>query len=473
MFRYPLALGASFLLTASATAQSAPLVLRGATVIDGTDRAPLPDAVIVIRNGWIAAVGSRATTPTPKGARVVDLGGRFVVPGFVDMHSHIAIGTWVLDTAGGRRALRYHYDEAATRELARTQLAFGITTLRNPAGPTQAAIRIRDRIREGEQDGPRIFTAGPPLDAAGQDSAQVKVTTEAEVRAEVARQAAAGVDIIKLYAGLTAPLVRAGVDEAHRLGLQAIIHCWQTTWTDAALAGVDGITHIAPGNGLLLPEAKRADFQKAFRGTQFMFDWFRFVDFDSPEINTMLDAMVSHRVDVDPTLVAFEAMAWADSATHFAEANRYLPPSLANQQSGEKVLTMAWKPADFAAAKAVWPTILAFTKRLHDAGVLLTVGTDGANPWYFQRELELLVAAGIPPAEVIRMATRNAAIALGRPSLFGTVEAGKRADLIVLSADPTVEIGNARRIEWVVQSGRVSRPSAFLPARLKMASRAN
>lgn len=449
-------------------AQSTPVALIGATLIDGTDRAPRPDAVILLRNGWIEAVGDRATTPIPRGARVIDVRGRFITPGFVDMHSHIAIGAWVFDTVQGRPTLRYDYDEAATRELARTQLAFGVTTLRNPAGPTAAAVRIRNRIRLGEQEGPRIFTAGAPLDASGQENAQVKVSTEAEVAAEVDRQAAAGVDFIKLYAGLTPPLVRAGVNATHRRGLQAVIHGWFTSWTEAALAGVDGITHIAPGNPMLLPEARRAEFRKSLRGSQFMFDWFRFVDLDGPEIKAMLEAMVTHRVSVDPTLVAFEMMAWADDSTKYGpEWLRYQPPTLAPKPNPVTVLTTGWTAEDFAAAKAAWPTILAFTKRLFDAGVLLTVGTDGANPWFFQRELELMASAGIPAAEVLRMATRNAAVALGRPSEFGTVEPGKRADLVVLGADPLADIGNARRIEWVVQGGRMTKPGGFLPARLQ------
>jgi imidazolonepropionase-like amidohydrolase len=111
--------------------------------------------------------------------------------------------------------------------------------------------------------------------------------------------------------------------------------------------------------------------------------------------------------------------------------------------------------------------MLELTRRLHDAGVLLTVGTDGANPWVFHHEMELLVAAGIPPVEVVRMATRNAAISLGRIGEFGTVEAGKRAELVILSADPTRDIRNSRRIESVVKDGVIRKPAEFLPARLK------
>lgn len=450
----------------AAAQQDRVLVLRGVTVITGTDAAPIPDAAVVLRNGWIEQVGPRARVTVPAGARVVDLPGRFILPGFVDMHAHIAIGAWVQDTANGRPTLRYDYDEAATRELTTMQLAFGITTIRNPAGPTDKAVAIRTRVRLGLQEGPRIITAGAPLDLMGQSNAQAGTATVEAVEAEVARQAAAGVDIIKLYAGLSAPLVRAGVLAAHKYGLQAMAHCWLTSWTDAALAGVDGITHIAPGNAALLPEAKRADFTRSIRGAQFMFDWFRFVDFDSAEIREMLGAMSAARLNLDPTLVAFEMMAQADRPAFYPESSlRYVPATLASRPGGEKILTTGWTSADFDSARAVWPRILELTRRLHDAGVLLTVGTDGANPWLFHRELELLVSSGIPPAEVLRMATRNAAMALRRIGEFGTVEAGKRAELVVLSADPIADIRNSRRIEAVVQDGKLRKPAEFLPRR--------
>ncbi|MDX2060307.1 MAG: amidohydrolase family protein, partial [Gemmatimonadales bacterium] len=111
--------------------------------------------------------------------------------------------------------------------------------------------------------------------------------------------------------------------------------------------------------------------------------------------------------------------------------------------------------------------MLELARRLHEAGVPLTVGVDGANPWLFHRELELLVRAGIPTADVLRMATRNGAIGLGLTPEIGTVEVGRRGDLVVLSADPLADIRNSRKISWVVQGGRPARPAEFLPARLR------
>src|SRR5690606_4813475 len=108
-----------------------------------------------------------------------------------------------------------------------------------------------------------------------------------------------------------------------------------------------------------------------------------------------------------------------------------------------------------------------FARRLHEAGVPLTVGTDIPNPWMFHREMELLSAAGIPNADVIRMATRNAAIGLRLTSEIGTVEVGKRADLVVLDGDPIADISNTRKIAWVMHGGTLARPEGYLPGRLR------
>jgi len=309
-------------IAASAAAQSPALVLRGATLIDGTDRPPQTDATVVMRNGWIVAAGKRSEVTIPEGARIVDLAGRYLVPGFVDMHGHVAIGAWAIDTSGGKPVLRYAYDEADTRELTRAQLAFGITTVRNPAAPTREAIALRNRTRLGEQVGPRIVTSGAPIDRPSPITATDQVTTESEIRAAVARQAAAGVDFIKLYDGLDSAQIAIAVDEAHKRGLPTVGHLWFTSWTDAARVGIDAITHIIVSNAKLLPASRRAEYLKITQRHRLMYEWFGFVDFDGPEIRELLDVLVSRRITIDPTLVFFEEVAWGDQPDHYpAEAS--------------------------------------------------------------------------------------------------------------------------------------------------------
>ena len=424
---------------------------------------------MVVRNGWIVAVGSPGEIAIPPRARVIDLTGKFLLPGFIEMHGHLAIAAWEVDSSGGKRVLRFPYDDVAARELTRSQLAFGITTVRNPAGPTKESVALRNRVRSGELVGPRIFTTGAPLDRPSGNVAMDAVTTEVEVRAAVARQAAAGVDLIKLYHTLDSAQIRVAVDEAHKHGLPAIAHLRHTSWTDAAEAGLGGITHIIVNNAKLLPEARRAEYQKGIRGGQFMFEWFKYADFDGPEIRAMIAALVFHRVTIDPTLVAFEWTAWSNDSTFYpAAATRYVPPSIVEKSKATAALSMSnWSAEDYASARRQFARMLELTRRLHQAGVPLTVGTDAANPWFYHRELELLASAGIPNAEVLRMATSNAAISLRRTSELGTVEPGKRADLVVLDADPIADIKNTRRIAWVIQDGRPARPESYLPTRLR------
>ena len=442
------------------------IVLRGATLIDGTDRAPRTDATVVVKNGWIVAVGDRSEVPVPRGARVVDLAGKWLLPGFIEMHGHLAIGAWELDTTGGKPRLNYAYDEVATRELTTSQLAFGITTVRNPAGPTPESVRLRNRIRLGEQVGPRLITSGAPIDGRSANGATDQATTPEEAREAVRRQAAAGVDFVKLYAGLDSSLIRAAVDEAHKLGLRAVAHLWQTSWTDAANTGLDAITHIIVSSPKLLPADKREEYRK-IRSGFFMYEWFRLADFDGPEIREMIDTVVAKRISVDPTIVAFEETAWFDVPDHYPkEAGQYVPPTYAAKAAKIGALR-GWPPEEYKAAKALISRMQELALRLHKAGVPLTAGTDIPNPWTYHRELEILSEAGIPNADVIRIATRNGARALGLGSEIGTIEVGKRADMVVLDADPIASIGNTRRIGWVMQGGRLARPADYLPARLK------
>ena len=199
-----------------------------------------------------------------------------------------------------------------------------------------------------------------------------------------------------------------------------------------------------------------------------MLEWFNFVNVTSPEIQAMTRAMLEHHVNVDPTLVVFEAMAWGDSARITRGPDlRYTPASVIDGWHKNFTLTTGWTPEDYVEARRAWPKVLAFTKHLYDAGILVTAGTDMGNPWTvpgasFHRELELLVQAGIAPLAVLSIATRNGAQSLGILSDVGTVTVGKRADLVALEADPSRDIRNTRRIAWIMQNGQTLRPRDLL-----------
>jgi len=461
------AAAATFLVSPGGPPAPARTAITGVTIIDGNGGPPVESGVILVSGERIEAVGPAAAVRIPTDARIVRLDGKFVVPGFIDMHAHVAFGPAGHDSTG----YWLRYDDDGSRRMTTTLLQYGITTIRNPGGPTAESVALRDDVRLGRLIGPRIFTAGAILDQIEWRGLTAKVTTEADVRAEVDRQAAIGVDYIKLYGSLTPKQVEAGIDEAHRHGIKAIGHLFATTWTAAANAGIDGLVHVIPGSPLLLMPTRRAEFLKRFRGTQFMLEWFDYVDYESTEYTDLVRAILSHQVTIDPTLVVFEAMAWSDDPKITASPDlATTPQSLLETWHGGFQLTQGWKPEDFAATKRSWPHVLEFVKRLHDAGVRLTIGTDVPNPWIapgtsFHRELSLLVSAGITPAEVVRMATKNGAEALGISTDVGTVTAGKVADLVILDANPLERIENTRRIAWVIARGRWWRPAELAKTR--------
>lgn len=442
------------------------LALENVTLIDGTGAPSRTGATVIVRDGRIEAVGE--SLRIARGTDRHDLTGKYLIPGLIDMHAHIAIGPVESRERDGVPAMSMTYDEAVARHYARELLRWGVTTARNPAGPTAEAVALRDALNAGELTGPRLFTAGSVLDQTEFEGLNAPVHTPEEVAEEVAHQAAAGVDMIKLYASLTPPLVEAGIEAAHSHGLPAIGHLWLTDWRQAIDFGIDGIVHALPMSHTLLPPERAAEYMSVVRealaggtgGTQAMYLWFEYADLDHERMRAVYAEMAAHGVHHDPTLVAIESMFFAADGERI-RGNADLdtvPQVILDNWRGGFSLTAGWTDDDYRRAQEVFPRALELTRRMHEAGVRLTAGSDLSMPWLapgtsLHRELELLHAAGIPAPEVIAIATRNAAEALGRLDEFGTVEPGKRADLVVLDADPLTDVGNTRRIARVFQAG--------------------
>jgi len=430
------------------------VVLWGATVIDGTGAAPRRGAAVAITAGRITYVGDTAGVRVGPGVRREAAAGRWVVPGFVDVHAHTPEG------------------DAAVPFLA-TLVAFGTTTARAPANPR---VDLRDRLARGEIVGPRLFVAGRLIHT---DFGE-RVATADEVRAVVRRQAAEGVDWIKLYAGLAPDLVAAGVDEAHRHRLRVVGHIGRTTWGEAAALGIDALTHswYAGLAHSVVPAPHAAAFRDFYIPNGGRFDpglfrrWREVVDPDGPEVRRLADRLRARGVSVDPNLVHGEAVTWGDDprALERLEPDVAGPALAARWRGGRHPYSGGWSAEQLAEAKRAWPTMLGLVRTLHARGVLLTAGTDYENPWMtpgvaFHRELQLLAAAGIPPLQVLRIATRNGAEALGILREAGTLEAGKRADLVVLTADPLADLAHTRRIERVYLRGAPYEPAQLHAAR--------
>ena len=419
----------------------------------------MPHQAVVIRAGQILGIYDADGYRPPRGADVRDLAGRFVLPGFIDTHAHVTI---LPPEPGG--GLADQMDRAASEDVLRTLLAFGITSVRNPAAPLPDGPVLRDAVASGAIRGPTIRTAGPAINARQSDGT---IHDEASVRAEVRRQAAARVDMVKVYAGLAPDLVGAVIDEAHRNGLVVVGHLQRTTWTEAARLGMDHVAHGAPWSTVYLPDSLRLAYDATRGSLRGRLDWLEGVDLDGPEIREMVRALAETGVTVDPTLVAYHTKHWGDAAGYLQSPDSVYAPTIVRDDWHRGTFVDDWTAADFERAKRLWPVLLGLTQRLYQAGVPLAVGSDLPNPWVvpgisFHQELGLLHSAGIPALDVLRMATHNGAVVLGLADQTGSLEVGKEADLVVLQADPTADLANTRSVEWVVVDGQVLSPRSLL-----------
>ena len=442
---------ALWLLCAALSVHAETIVIHNVTVIDGTGAAPRASSDVVIDAGRIAAVEEARTFTHPTGARVIDGSSKYLIPGLVDMHAHVAGD--VLDEKGqpGDR-----WDREAGLSFLRTLLQFGVTTVRDPGAIMPDALLLRQLLREGKIAGPQLFTAGRILlDSDFRPPGFVPVHDAAAVRDEIRWQATAGVDVIKVYSSMPPNLVAAAIAEAHAQGLPIIGHLQATPWTQAARMGIDGVEHAAPWSPVYLREAER---ETAASGMFWRVHWLEHLD--GRAIDEMIAVLAERQVVVDPTLMAtMYTKFWADDPKVTRNADLALVPESVRKGWAAGGSTRDWTPEQFAEAKQSWPILLGLIKKMYERGVPLVAGTDAPTPWIvpgpsLHDELELLNEAGIPPLDVLKIATFNAARALRREQEFGSIRPGLRADLILLSKNPLDSIGNTRSIETVIQNGR-------------------
>ena len=401
------------------------VILEGATLIDGTATPPKSDSVIVINRNKIVDVSdtirfyynqnnnSSYHLNTTKNL-VLNLTGKYIIPGLFDMHAHVA------------GVLKNSFNETKSENMLRMLLVNGVTTIRNPGGPTAESVMLKEEVDSGKIKGPKIFTAGRLINSPDTPVPFVEkqATTEQEVKEEVRRQASAGVDYVKLYVGLRPNLVKAVIDEAHVLGIKVIGHLYLTSWTTAANLGIDALTHGVPVSPYLLPKNKQQTFLEKGGGPFDHLLWLDMVDLNDFEIKQMITTLVKKKVPVDPTLDIYEAMLKDDAKDQY-----------------------------------LWSKVLRLTKMMYDNGVEILAGTDIPNfeltpGTSLHHELKLLVESGIDPLDVIRIATRNGADALGIINKVGTIEYGKEANMIILTSNPVTNIGNIDKIEAVINDGR-------------------
>jgi imidazolonepropionase-like amidohydrolase len=418
------------------------LALVGATLIDGTGGPPLSDAAVVIRGDKIESVGSRAAFELPQRTTEMDVSGRWIIPGLIDAHTHVA--------------------PAAAWARSRF-IAWGVTTIRDVHGGLNAVVVLRKHANLATGDSPRMYIAGAMIDGLPTTYPDaIGVNSEKDARKAVDRLVSAGVDFIKVYTHIDPPLLRAILDEAHTFNVPVAAHLGMTDALTAARAGVSSIEHLTG-----IPEAissERSSLLAAhYRGffpgwTAFERSW---AGLDSAALTGLAARLAREKVTLVPTLILHETLSRLnDPDLQHDSALADVPEEARRDWDVAGMISRAgWDGAEFTAFRNSRSMQNLLVRAFVAAGGRIATGTDSPNqllvPGYSEhRELELLVAAGLSPRQVLQAATRNGALLLGADSL-GLLAPGKVADLVVLRRDPLSNIRNTQSIQAVMSRGRL------------------
>ena len=399
------------------------IALVGGTLIDGTGSHPIPDSAVVVHKGRIEDAGPRWRVKIPKHAEVIDATGKTILPGLWDMHAHFEQVEW-----------------------GPIYLAAGVTTVRDCGNEFEFITAVRDAIAKGRGLGPRLLLAGI-VDGSGPMSLGMeRVDTPEQARQWTDRYHDAGFQQIKIYSSVKLEEVKAVADEAHHLGMTVTGHVPEgLNAYQVITAGQDQINHIQyildMMHGPFPADVSRVDRRKAEAE----------IDVSSFNAHKALTFLKDHHTVVDPTLALFELFTatTAKPPASFEPGVDRVAPELAQQLTDVDPPSERSQLSDRIFAKEV-----AAVGALHHAGIPVVAGTDQAVPGYsLHREIELYVQAGFTPMEAIQAATIVPARVMGVEKESGTVEKGKRADLILIKGNPLEDIHNTRNIEYVIANG--------------------
>jgi imidazolonepropionase-like amidohydrolase len=399
------------------------IALVGATLIDGTDRAAVPESTVLIEKGRIIKAGPRSKVKIPKTAAVIEVHGKTILPGLWDMHAHFEQVEW-----------------------GPIYLAAGVTTVRDCGNEFEFLTAVRDAIARRRGLGPRILAAGI-VDGPGELALGVeRVDTPEQARRWTDRYHESGFQQMKIYSSVKLEELKVVAAEAHRLGMSVTGHVPDGLNAYQAIeAGQDQINHISYVADImhtpLPPDASRRDEYKANAS----------IDLNSLEARKAITFLKAHGTVIDPTLAIFESLTatTAKPPSSFEPGVRKVAPELVEQ------LTDVDPPSERSQImEDFFEEGLRIVGALHRAGIPIVAGTDQTVPGFsLHREIELYVQAGFTPREAIGAATIVPARVMGLDKELGTVEVGKRADLIILKGNPLEDIQNTRNVEYVITNG--------------------
>jgi imidazolonepropionase-like amidohydrolase len=394
--------------------------IAGATLVDGTGHPPVADSVVIIRNHRIVAAGPRSQTRIPHGMKVIDASGQTLLPGLWEMHTHFS-GV----------------------EFGPALLAAGITTARDCGGEFEFLTTIRDAIEKRHGLGPRLLLAGL-VDASGPDAfGAVSADTPEQARVVVARYKAAGFQQIKLYTLLKPDIVAALSAEAHRLGMTVTGHVPSAmNAIQGVEAGMDQINHLGFVTPVMRPPANDKSERRDAP-----------IDLNSEQARKAIAFFQQHHTVIDPTA------SWGEMASRSKDVEiPSFEPGIAKAPYvvASKFLSLGSPVSESARFQARMAESRAVIGALHKAGIPIVAGSDtGLIGYGLHRELELYVDAGMTPLEAIQSATIVAARAMNLANDSGSIETGKRADLILINGNPLENISDIRKVSHVVTNGRM------------------
>jgi len=419
-----------------AIAQAGTLVLEGGTLIDGTGKAPIADAVVVVEGSRIKEVGTRGQVSYPPGATVIKLSGRTILPGLIDGHVHLK---------------EYQLPMF---------LPYGVTTIADIHNDTTWILAQREALKKGTIKGPRMFVTGArvsgPLGSATPESTIVRTVEEA--RAYVRSLVALGVDLIKVDLTITDDQLRAVIEEANAAGLRVVGHTQNIR--KAAEMGFKHMEHTdTMARALLDPEGKvepklfppccRAVEPPAVAPERAV---------DPKLFPPLITYLVGQAVYVNPTLV----LTWGASTQRWRDWTKTAAEIVKDPGLGfvpAEVKELWTRPP--GKAREGYDNAAEFIRKYSEAGGKVLAATDtgccaeiipGLSLHY---EMQMLNDLGIPPMKAIQGATLWAAEVIGQAKDLGSVEAGKLADFAVIEGDPLADIGATKNVRMVIKEGRV------------------
>ncbi|MBI4463480.1 MAG: amidohydrolase family protein [Acidobacteria bacterium] len=428
-------------------AQTPTLIIEGGTLVDGTGGPPQNDAVIVIESNKIAAVTQKGRFSFPPGVRVISATGKYILPGLIDLHVHW--WDWMPELF----------------------LAHGVTSVVDlSSGDWQ--LEQKKLLASGQLRGPRMFNA--PLTLWGRllwDTSAAEPIASAEMARNAVRKVGAGRStyaLTKAYTELTPDQLQAIVEQSHQAGRHVIAHLGSLDARQAAELGVDALTHASGVAVATIADPSKAEELRSFARLGIAVDYPLYLIYhaymDPAKRDALIDLMVQKNVRIEPDLINTARWAapglqtWRSEDRRFHENPnlRYIPQNHWDRFLYDAPLQQL-TDAERKLLQQGYANLQAFLRKFVAQGGTVLAGTDAASfvlPGIsLHREMQLLVDAGLTPLQAIQAATKNNAEFLQESSL-GTLEPGKRADLLILRQDPLADIRNTQSIDLVIQDGK-------------------